>query len=164
MLTELQQKRVWENWLSAEIRAAYFGELVHLYQARQRHATWLTLLLTSGAAAVAFATLPVEWRVPLPVLAAAISLYSTTAGNTVRSADCADLHFRWTRLAQSYQRLWETGMYASGAIGRLNALDDKVAEVSRSSTQFPDDARRLAKWEDWVVSHRAPHAPRHQAA
>jgi hypothetical protein len=53
MLSELQQRSVWENWLSAEIRANYFAESCLIYQRRQRVVTWLTLAASSGA----FATL-----------------------------------------------------------------------------------------------------------
>ena len=51
MLSEAQQRRVWEGMLSAEIRANYFAELSGKYHRRQRVVTWVILFLSSGAAA-----------------------------------------------------------------------------------------------------------------
>lgn len=50
MLSQLQQKNVWENWLSSEMRANYFADMANRYQSRQRALTWFTLLFSSGAA------------------------------------------------------------------------------------------------------------------
>jgi uncharacterized protein YndB with AHSA1/START domain len=47
MLSDLQRQRVWEAWLSAEIRANYFAELSGYYHRLQRALTWLTLLLAA---------------------------------------------------------------------------------------------------------------------
>jgi hypothetical protein len=55
MLSELQQKRVWEGQLAAEIRASYFADLANSYQRVQRRVTWTTLVLSSGAAATLLA-------------------------------------------------------------------------------------------------------------
>ena len=49
MLTESQRTQVWEQWLAAEMRAIYFGDLCGSFHRRQRLATWSTLLLSSGA-------------------------------------------------------------------------------------------------------------------
>ncbi len=44
MLSELQQRRVWEGWLSAEIRANYFADLSSGYhqppRSRPSSSTW----------------------------------------------------------------------------------------------------------------------------
>ena len=50
MLSEAQQKRVWERRLGSEIRAKYFAELSGRYSKRQRFATWSTLLFSSSDA------------------------------------------------------------------------------------------------------------------
>ena len=49
MLSELQQKRVWDGWLSAENRANYFADLSRGYHRKQRLVTWAMLVLSSGA-------------------------------------------------------------------------------------------------------------------
>ncbi|MGH9661894.1 MAG: hypothetical protein ACRD96_25320, partial [Bryobacteraceae bacterium] len=61
MLSDAQIKRLWENMLSAEIRANYFAELAERFSRRQRYATWGVLFLSSGAfASFAFRDLPSE--------------------------------------------------------------------------------------------------------
>jgi len=49
MLSEPQQKRVWDGWLSAENRANYFADLSRGYHRKQRLVTWAMLVLSSGA-------------------------------------------------------------------------------------------------------------------
>ena len=158
MLNEAQIQRVWEGLLGAEIRANYFADMVGVYKTRQQWATWTTLLLASGATGAAVASAPAWARVVLPLLTAFVSLYLATAHNATRSVDCADLHFRWARLADDYERLWEAS-YDKGALDRLNELTEKAAGVSKASTALPDKERRMLKWQRHVVMHRtARHA------
>ena len=117
MLTELQQKSVWEAWLSSEIRANYFAELCGDYQWRQKSATWLTLLFSSGAFVAIVADIPPAWSWVKPVcalLAAGLSFLSLVAQNQKNGIDCSDLHFKWNRLAAEYEALWDD-MYAEDA-------------------------------------------------
>ena len=44
MLSEAQQKRVWDGMLGEEIRADYFAELAGIYLWRQRAATWTNIV------------------------------------------------------------------------------------------------------------------------
>jgi len=48
MLSEFQQKILWDAWLSAEIRAGYFALLVGSFQRKQRYLVLASLLLSSG--------------------------------------------------------------------------------------------------------------------
>ena len=85
--------RVWEEWLSAEIRANYFGDLARVHHRRQRVSTWITLFTSSGAAATFLARLPegYAWTpLSLAVVTAGLSLYSVVAQDHQRAADCAD--------------------------------------------------------------------------
>ena len=41
-------------------------------------------------------------------------------------------------------------MYAEDARSRLSALEQKTAEVSKSSTAFPNKIRLMLKWQDYV--------------
>jgi hypothetical protein len=93
------------------------------------------------------------WISPtLAVITAAISLYSVVMQNQKFAVDASDLHARWNRLANDYQRLWGD-MYAEDAIARLDALITKEEELSKAGTAFPNHSRLMNKWEDHVVMH-----------
>ena len=85
MLSELQQKNVWENWLSAEMRANYFADMANHYQSWQRALTWLTLIFSSSAALVIvtdWAPQGFEWiKAVLALLTAAVSFLSLVQQN-----------------------------------------------------------------------------------
>jgi hypothetical protein len=153
MLSALQQKDVWEGWLGAEIRANYFADMCGQYERQQKLVTWLILFLSCGAAAT-FLTdwLPFELRwvkAALALLAAGMSLFSIVQQNQKRTTDCADLHFRWSRLGDAYKALWDD-MYSGDALTRLRNLEEKEAELSKSSTSLPNKARVMLKWQDHV--------------
>ena len=153
VLSELQQKDVWEGWLGGEIRADYFGDMCGRYQFQHKLLTWMTLLFSSGAAA----TLMTDWlprglqwvRPVLALLAAAISFLAVLQQYLRRVTECADLHFRWNRLANEYKALWDD-MYSSDALGRLRALEEKEAELSKSGTTLPNNERVMRKWQHYV--------------
>lgn len=158
MPTELQQKSVWEGWLSSEIRANYFADLSHRYQSRQRLVTWLTLAFSSGA----FVTLVtdrlpanVAWIKPvLAFLTAALSLWSLVEQNQKNATDCADLHFRWNKIAGQYESLWDH-MDADDAEMQLQAIRELSAEVSKAASAFPNETKLLRHWQEHVVRHHA---------
>jgi hypothetical protein len=168
MLSDLQQKRVWEGLLSAEIRAYYFADLASEHHRRQRVVTWAILFLSSGAffalVTMLVAGLPpaLAW-VPagLVLLTTAMSLYAIVGQNQQRANDSADLHVRWSRLAREYEALWDN-MYAEDAPARLDALADDEDALSKPGMALgrPDN-RRLLKWQDYVeqrLPQRAVHA------
>lgn len=155
MLTELQQRRLWENWLSAEIAAFYFADLAGVYRRRQQFSLWGTLLASSGAATAAVAHLPAGWSWLAPVFAlaaAGISGYMLVIENHRRESDCRDLFVRWNRLALAYERLWGK-MHGDDADEQLAMLERRTAEISKDSTAFPAHRRRLEKWQDHVEQH-----------
>ena len=159
MLNELQQKSVWDGWLSAEIRSAYFAELARRYQQYQKILTASTLVLASGALAALLGSLPQHWiwlRPLLTALAAVLSAVSLVAKNERNSIDCADLHSRWSNLAVDYEALW-SDVYSESAQDDLLALKRREVEISKSSTTMPEDDDLLIKCQDNVVMH-------HQAA
>lgn len=162
MLSEPQQKDVWERWLAAEMRANYFGDLAGRYTFRQNLLVWLTLFSTSGAAfSLVTDWVPREyaWVKPaLAFLAAGLSLMNVVFQNQRRSFECADLHFRWNRLAADYEILWND-MYSSVADSTLATLREKGAELSRSGMGIPYRERIMSKWEDHVIQHRLGQAP-----
>lgn len=162
MLSELQRKRVWEGWLSAEIRADYFAELSGRYPRRQAVANWLTLITSSGAFVSFLGTfnsmLPQEaaWLVPagLSLLTAALSGYSLITQNQKRAMDSADLSFRWNKLAIEFQRLWDD-MYHERAQKTLADLEEKDMELSKAGMAFPVIERMLLKWQNHVEMHHS---------
>jgi hypothetical protein len=158
MLSALQQKQVWEGWLSSEIRANYFADLSGRYHRIQRLVTWAILFFSSGAA-VAFVPglLPAYPWVPpaLSILVAALSAYALAVQNRQTAIECADLHFRWNALASEYECLWGD-MYADDAPERLRLLDARGMELSKAATALPVIEKRLLKWQDYVERHHAP--------
>jgi hypothetical protein len=156
MLSELQQKSVWEGWLSSEIRENYFADLCHCYQRRQRFINWLILALSSSAfVALISAWLPpgLGWLTPtLAALTAVLSGWSLVAQNQKQSTDCSDLSFRWSRLSGEYQALWDD-MYSPDAALRLRKLMERETELSKSGHSFPNKQNLMEKWEDHVVRH-----------
>jgi hypothetical protein len=154
MLSSLQQKAVWEEWLSAEIRANYFAELAGHYQRKQRFITWATLAFSSGAFATLISDwLPAKFRWIRPAAAfviVALSIWSLTAKNERNAIECSDLHFKWNVLAGKFERLWDD-MYSESAPDTLINLQERSAEISKSCTTFPNNRKRMLKWEQYVV-------------
>src|SRR5262245_20802430 len=135
MLSEIQQKNVWDGWLSARIRAHYFADLCNRYQRLQRVLTWAILVFSSGAVAALLYQLSPAWEWLRPVLAfltAALSLWSLVTNNNKNGTDCADLHFRWNKLAIEYEALW-SNMYSPRALETLANLRQREAEIAKSS-------------------------------
>ncbi len=158
MLSPRQQKDVWEEWLSSEIRANYFADLSYRYQRKQRIATWLTLAFSSGAflTLIADALPPAgAWvRPALALVTVALSLWLLVAQNQRSTTDCSDLHFRWNSLAHQYEALWDR-MYSPDADTVLQNLKQKTAELSKSSIAFTNDPKLMVKWQDHVMKHHA---------
>lgn len=155
MLSKLQQKTVWETWLSSEMRANYFADMAGRYQTTQKWLTWLTLIFSSGVFAAILTSVPSSWSWIKPGLAlvtVAVSLLSLVWQNQKNAAECSDLHFRWSRLASEYQALWDD-MYSDQAPQRFRELDEKSAELSKSSMGIPYKENRMLKWEDYVLRH-----------
>jgi hypothetical protein len=154
MLSDFQQTTVWESWLSAEIRAAYFAELVQRFQSRQKFLVVGGLLLSSGATITLLtAIVPpnLNWIKPtLTLLAAGLSLWSLVAKNERSSIDCADLHLRWNTLALQYETLW-SNMYADDAVTKLIQLRTDELTISKSSTSLPSYTRLMEKVQQNVV-------------
>jgi hypothetical protein len=161
MLSELQQRRVWEDWLTAEMRANYFADISYRYQASQRWLNIYILILTSGA----FATLITDWVPPrliwlkslLALMAAILSFVSLIQRNEESAVRCSDLHFLWNRLAGEYEALWND-MYCEDAATRFSMLGEKNAELSKTGLAIRYRERLMSKWQARVESHHAQSA------
>jgi hypothetical protein len=55
-------------------------------------------------------------------------------------------------LFRDYERLWEN-VYVDDAQSSLNSLSDRAAELSKSSTAFPNYPKAMLKWQDYVENH-----------
>jgi hypothetical protein len=118
--------------------------------------TWLTLFFSSGAAVTVITDwLPgsLSWvKAVLSLVTAAISLLLLVQQNQKLAVDCTDLHFRWNRLADRYEALWND-MHSENADKNLQLLREESAELSKSSTAIPYKEHIMLKWQDYVQQH-----------
>ena len=149
LLTEVERTRLWENWLSAEIRAYYFADISSQYIKREQCATFLVLGLSSSALATLLAQFQAWVPAVLTAATALLSVYLVIFQNYRLALDSAELHERWNRLAREYERLWGQ-MYDEDAARRLAALEDQGGELSRKAIGLRASKRRLLKWQDYV--------------
>jgi hypothetical protein len=147
--------------LAAEIRAAYFAELSGRYRRLLGRLVLGSLLLSSGAFLTLVPTVVparLGWIKPsLALLAAALSFWSLVAKNERSAIDTADLHFRWNMLAIEHEGLW-ADIYSEHAADHLAELRRREAELSKSSTAFPDDQALMERCQDNVVMHHQSEA------
>jgi|ERR1017187_4219998 hypothetical protein len=161
MLSQMQQKDVWERWLSAETRANYFADLSGRFAWWQTFLTWTALFSSSGAAFAIVSDsriIPAQWdwiKPTLAVFTAAVSLLAVVSQNQKRSSECSELHFKWNRLSTQYEALW-SNVYSSEAQQKLESLIEKSAELSKCATHLPYRKRLMEKWEDHVIREHAP--------
>jgi hypothetical protein len=73
--------------------------------------------------------------------------------NPKKAAECADLHFKWNRLAAGYQALWGN-VYAEDAEDKFATLVERESEVSKASLAIPNKPKIVEKWERHVVEQR----------
>ena len=157
MLTPLEQKRVWENMLAAEIRADYFAALATSYRLHQRIANWATLVLSSGAALSLLLDLPPDYkfvRLGLALATTCISAYSVVAQNYDRANAALDLHARWNKLAKGATALWDR-MDDTSARDDLQEIEDLAGDLSKAGIAFPNKKRQMLKWQNLVEQHHA---------
>lgn len=150
MLHEAQQSRLYKEWIGAETRSLFFAEKAASCLDRQRWITAAQFVLSSSAVlSIALQIHPIL-QGSLSVLVAALSGYSFVAQNQKLAIDAADLHSKWNKLSLEYCRLWEK-WWADDAQSILDALDEKVVEVSKSSAVFPNDESAMKRWQIKVL-------------
>lgn len=154
MLSEFQVQDLWEQWISAETRALYFADMGRRYNLWQSALTWATLFLASGATITLVSSgIPQEYAWVKPVLtafAAALSFLSLVMQNPKKYADCADLHFKWNRLAGEYKALWNE-TYLDEAGSRLASLNEKAADISKAGIWIGNKEKIMLKYENHVL-------------
>ena|SRR5437762_5444123 len=155
-MTEMERRIVWDGWFCSEVCAGYFAELSGFYRRRQTIVTLLTLVLSSGAVAAAIRPQEShEWIVAgLAILVAILSLYSFVTSSGQKATDAADMSFRWARLAHDYRALW-MDQYSEAARAKLNDLEMRRDETSKSGAAFPNKQRRIRRWHEQVRQRTA---------
>lgn len=151
MVSEEQRVRVWEGWLSSEIRELYFAELAHRYQSRQRLIQWCLVVCSSGAVVTLLAKVPgaALW---LAASTAGLSAWSLIAQNQKQAIEASDLSSRWHRLALDYETLWHD-LSAPDAADRLRRFCERAGEMSKTAHTFPNRVDRLTHWQHHVQRH-----------
>jgi hypothetical protein len=168
MLTPLQQRRLWEEWFYAEVRAYYFADLAGRFDRRQRLVTWLSLFGASGALVAALGTI-LAGRWPwLPGLVAllpsGLGFYALVADNPHRAAECRSLYEGWSTLAADRSQLWDD-MYGEDAPARLAAMEARGRSLSsRGTTLRIREEDEQAKLLYWYAKVEAEHAARQSHA
>jgi hypothetical protein len=152
VLSALQQKAVWEGWLSSEIRANYFADLAQQFAREQKICNWLILVISSGACLSAVKDLGHGLIVVLTLAGVALSTFSLVQQNQKRVTDALDLQFRWHRLANEFQSLWDD-MYSEESRTKFAMLQEKIAELSKSSAALPNREKLMLKWQKHVEMH-----------
>jgi hypothetical protein len=155
MLSDFQQREVWENWLAAEMRANYFADLCGRFQRQHSRLTWATLVFSSSAAFSFLSSLPNLGKALLALVVAGLSIYSIVQQNLRKISECSDLSFRWNTLAIQYSELWNN-VYAQDAPSKLHDLLEKGAQISKSAQTLPNDEKTMLKWEEHVLKHHIP--------
>lgn len=155
MLTDFQREKLWEFLIATETRADYFAALSQRYQNRDRWLIFGGLMFSSSAAAAFLAGLPerLAWvKAALALIATILNALSLVARNERSAIECSDLHFRLNTLAFDAEQLWNN-TYADDAASCWEGLRRRGAEISKTSTSMPDDARLMAKMQDNVLMH-----------
>jgi hypothetical protein len=150
MLNESQVNRVWENMLSAETRALYFGDLGRRYSIQKQWMTGLSFFLSCGAAATVIAKAPTWVPALLAILSAGMMAYAMAINLDRLVATTVKLHCMWRDIATSYDRLWNHA-YDDDAEEQLNEIISRETEPSDLAvTEAPNDQELLREWEDHV--------------
>ena len=159
MLTQDQIEDVWEGRISSEVRSLYFGDLANVYSRRKQWITGASFFLSSGAAAMLIAKMPVTVPIALSVLVALMTAYAVAVNldSTIRTM--AKLHFASGQIGNDYKRLWNH-TYSDDAEAELTDLQRRESELSElATTDAPNDPGRMAHWTDQVFKlNRLPTA------
>jgi hypothetical protein len=139
-LSPEEQTRVWEGLYTSEVRIHYYAYLSIHYQRVQTFLTWLTLVLSGGAAATFVAKLSTDYPwlptwIPaaLSLLTAAFSAYSLVAKNERKGIDSSKLSQRYAEVALSFDKVFRRMEAAtSDELEKLETEEAKLGEPAHS--------------------------------
>ncbi len=150
MLTDDQIKDVWEGRISSEVRSLYFGDLASLYTRQKQWITGVSFFLSSGAAAMLVAKLPVLFPIISSTIVAIITAYAVAVNLDSKIRTMAKLHYAWNQLGDGYSRLW-SHTYSEEAESELEDLQRRALDLSElATTDAPNDTKRLSRWQEHV--------------
>jgi hypothetical protein len=150
MLNENQIASIWERQLSAEVRSLYFAELANKFTRQKQFISGASFFLASGAAATLIGKAPAWVAIVLSCITAIISAYSVARGLDGATRTMAKFQFSWSELAAGYEALWNA-TYQEDAVSQLGLLVAKENDLSsQTSTDAPNDQKRLEYWQDQV--------------
>lgn len=155
-MTSDEEKRTWEHLIGAETRANYFSDLASVYRKQGTVIGWLNLVLSSGTVMSLVASMPssFEWcRPTLAFMVAAIGAFNIVSPRYKKEVDATKLHTSWSKLADSYDRIWSERDHAD-AVDRLGKCLEAEREVSASGVGFPSNVRKMLKWQHHVQRQR----------
>lgn len=147
MLRDNLRRCVWEEMLTADMRANYFGELVGHYLKLDKGLRVATLLAASGTVGTALSQLDPSVKLAIPILATAVSFWLLISQYGSMARDASDLHSGWSAVQRDYERLWNN--LDSGDAGeQYHQIYDRAEVLSKSGTKFPNKTARLNYWLD----------------
>jgi hypothetical protein len=151
VLTENEQKSVWDKMIQAEVRSYYFAALASHYTKEKQIITGISFFLSSGAAATLVAKLPSYIPIVLSIIAAILAAYSIAINLDKRVIALSKLHTQWAQLCSDYEHLWNH-LNDEDAAQTYQELLDRGRKASESSLDLPYDEKTLNKWTDFVFA------------
>ncbi len=160
MLSEAQQKRVWEGMLESEFRALYFSDLSASSLTTDKWIGFATLFSSAGCIASAVGRLPELYAwvpVVLSIVVGVLGILRVSLQFYKRSVDCSELALKWQKVARDYERLWEN-IYRNDAEDILERVDLQADELAKPgiATGKPNQ-KRLEHWWNYVIEQRTAH-------
>ena len=143
-------KIVWEEMVYSNMRASYFGDLVRVYQERDKWIRVAVLLLTSGSMATAMLGLDQNVKLVLPVLATIGSLWLLLSQYSTLSRDASELCMEWGNIAKEYERIWNH-LDEPDAEASYERIYENAGKLTKQGAKFPQRGKRLEHWFDHSV-------------
>lgn len=138
---------VWEEMLTADMRANYFAELVGHYLKLDKWLRVATLLAASGTVGSALSQWNEGVRLAVPIVATGVSFWLLLSQFGSMARDASDLHSGWSAIKRDYERLWNH-LDVPDAEEQYHQIYDRAEVLSKSGTKFPNKKDRLGYWLD----------------
>jgi hypothetical protein len=147
MEPDMLRRCVWEEMLTADMRASYFAELVGHYLKLDKWLRVATLLAASGTVGTALSQWSEGVRLAVPIVATGVSFWLLISQFGSMARDASDLHSGWSTVKRDYERLWGA-LSSPDAEEQYSQIYDRAEVLSKSGTKFPNKTKRLGYWLD----------------
>lgn len=144
-------KIVWEEMVYANMRASYFGDLVRVYQERDKWIRAAVLVLSAGSMATVMLSLDQSVKLVFPMLATVGSLWLLLSQYSTLSRDASELNMDWGNIAKEYERLWNH-LDEPDAEVTYERIYENAGKLSTQGAKFPQSGKRLEHWFDHSVA------------